>query len=190
MDEKYRNATHLRHLEQIANYNEDIDTLLIGDSIIERFEWYANKQFNKNVLILAKGGDKIEHLYYRLNYKSNPNFTNIKNVIFEIGANNLSVKKNNIDEIVKNINIIYKKIKEICPNSSIKYIPLYYFDEINPEIITNLNKKLEEVLKHDFLKDFWNDILPNHYDKSYFEDKIHLNKKSYDKFYDKINKFI
>ena len=97
---------------------------------------------------------------------------------------------NKYHEIVKNINIIYKKIKEICPNSNIKYIPLYYFDEINPEVIININNKLEEEFKQNFLKDFWKDILPNHYDKIYFEDKVHLNKDSYDKFYDKINTFI
>ena len=54
----------------------------------------------------------------------------------------------------------------------------------------NINNKLEEEFKQNFLKDFWKDILPNHYDKIYFEDKVHLNKDSYDKFYDKINTFI
>ena len=188
MEPKYREVTHDKHIEQLAKFNENIDTLLIGDSIIERVEWFAKKQFNENVLILAKGGDTIEHLYYRLTFEGNPNFLNIKKVLFNIGTNNLSKKNINTNDIVNNINTIYVRIKEMCPNAEIRFIPLYYLNKTNPEVITEINSKLK--LKMNCIDKFWNDILPNHYVPSYYLDDVHLNSSSYDKFYENIKKFI
>lgn len=188
MEPKYRPVTHDKHIEQLLKFNQNIDTLLIGDSIIERFEWFAKKKFDENVLILAKGGDTIEHLYYRLTFEGNPDFTNIKKVIFNIGTNNLGKKNINTNDIVNNINIIYLRIKEMCPNADIKFIPLYYLNKTNPDIITEINSQLK--LKMNLIDDFWSEILPNYYNASYYLDDVHLNESSYDKFYEHIKKFI
>ncbi len=191
MEAKYRQVTHDRHVEQLQKFNEKIDTLLIGDSIIERFEWFAKKNFNENVLILAKGGDTIEHLYYRLTYKENPDFTQIKKVIFNIGTNNLSKKNINIQQIVNYVSVIYNRIKEMCPNAEIKFIPLYHLNNTPSKIIDNINIDLKQSLSENvFINDFWSDILPDHYDRNYYLDDVHLNENSYDKFYNHINKFI
>jgi len=190
MEAKYRQVTHDKHIEQLSRFTENTDTLLIGDSIIERFEWFAKKEFTPNVLILAKGGDTIEHLYYRLTLKENPDFTKIKKVIFNIGTNNLGKKNINTDEIVNNIDTIYNRIKEICPNAEIKFVPLYYLSKTNPEITTNINLKLSKLFKNNYIDNFWENILPNFYDKNYYLDDVHLNESSYDKFYEQIKKFI
>lgn len=76
----------------------------------------------------------------------------------------------------------------MCPNADIKFIPLYYLNKTNPDIITEINSQLK--LKMNLIDDFWNEILPNYYDSSYYLDDVHLNESSYDKFYEHIKKFI
>ena len=181
---KYRKSTYDRHIEQISKYNDDVKTLIIGNSIIERFNWFANKKFQNNVLLLAKGGDTTNNLMYILTFKENPSFQNITKIYFNTGANDINGKSDEI--VINDILFVYDYLKKMSPKAIIKFIPLYHIDGINPTIINFINNGVKSKLKEDYLDGFWDTILPNGYEKNKYEDHIHLNKESYDLFYNKL----
>ncbi len=185
---KYRKTTHDRHIEQISKYNDEITTLIIGNLIIERFIWYAKKQFQSNVLLLAKGGDSTSNLMYILTYEKNPSFKNIKKIYFNTGANDIG--GNNDITVAKNIIYVYNYLKTRFPNAIVKFIPLYHIDGVNPAIINFINNFVKNKLGNDYLDNFWDSILPNGYDTNKYTDHIHLNLQSYDLFYDKLYSLI
>ena len=184
---KYREVTDKRHTEQLKKIDIYTDTILIGDSFFERLEWFSKINFNKNIKILAKGGDTIEHLLWRI--ENTPKNNNIKNVILNIGTNNLTNKFNDtqINDFINKIYYIIEEIKNIFPNSKIYYLPICFRKDIDKILIDKINIKINSNNNFVFLRNFWSDIIiSNGYDVKYFCDNVHLNLNTNMLFYNKI----
>ncbi|ARF10370.1 hypothetical protein Hokovirus_1_249 [Hokovirus HKV1] len=114
------NETHAKHVDFIKN-NNNYDTLLIGDSLLE------NIKDNNEWLNCSVGGDGVEHLLYRMFYINESlvsvldNFKTIKNIVILIGTNNTQ-KKNYGKNIYDGIINIVNNIKKI--NNKIRIIVL------------------------------------------------------------------
>lgn len=181
---EFRPATKKTHDEQVANFTDGINTLIIGSSVMERFIWFAKKDFSPNVLVLAKGGDRLEHLLWRLEHT--PNSPKIKKIVVQIGTNNLHPKKNNLEYIAAGIKHIVDLLYIKYPNADIKFPALYHRDDILPENVNTLNQLIKSKLGNMFIEDFWVGLLGDTFDQSKYVDHVHLNQKSYNWFYDRL----
>ena len=67
-----------------------VDQIIIGDSIVAGFLRYKDiwSKYFPNTLNLGIGGDRTEHILWRINNMKFP--SNIKSVIIEVGTNNIS----------------------------------------------------------------------------------------------------
>ena len=183
----FREASALTHSVQKEQINGDTNTLLIGDSFFERLEWFQQMQFDKNIKLLAKGGDKLENLLWRIeNTEMNDK---IEYVILNIGTNNLTTKfnENKINDLISKLYFLIEKIKNNFKNAKIYYLPLTPRKDIDISIINSFNSKIKSNSNFVFLQDFWIDILDtSSYDIQYYEDHVHMNKITNTKFFDKI----
>ena len=183
----YREASALTHNNQIKQIDDKTDTLLIGDSFFERLEWFQQIQFDKNIKLLAKGGDKLENLFWRI--KNTDLNDNIKYVILNIGTNNITSKfnENKINDFILKLYFLIERIKNNFKNAKIYYLPLIPRKDIDISIINSINSKIKSNNNFVFLQDFWTDILNTlAYDIKYYEDHVHMNKITNAKFYDKL----
>lgn len=182
---EFRPATKKTHDEQLENFTDGINTLIIGSSVMERFIWFAKKKFPPNVLVLAKGGDRLEHLLWRLEHT--PNSSKIKKIVVQIGTNNMNPKKNNLEYIAGGIKYIIDLLHTKYPNADIKFPALYNRGDILPENVSALNQLIKGHLGNVFIEDFWAGLLDHKvFDQSKYVDHIHLNQQSYNWFYDKL----
>lgn len=138
--------------------------MLIGDSIFERFVWYAKVAFTKNILIFAKGGDTIQHLLWRLN--TTPNSDKIKKIILHIGQNNISNKKTKASVIADGIKKTVDLLTVKFPNAQILFIDLYYQKNVDKIKTNDVNRLTEIALGSKFVSSFWKPMLPDGYDFS------------------------
>ena len=137
MEDKYRASTEAAHLEQLeerrALDEEGVPCRLmaIGDSHFERMRWnpemkdYYELLKKQNVCILAKGGDRIEHLSWRLSHQTlDPTlfpFAGLKGIALLIGCNNL------VDRPTKRMTIP-AKIRQIISRLQARFtVPIYLF---------------------------------------------------------------
>ena len=188
MQSLHREATAQRHNEQLLNFTDDIDTILIGDSVFERFVWFLKAEFKKNVLVLAKGGDTISHLLWRLD--NTPNSNKITKIILHIGQNNISNKKTKASAIADGIKKTVDLLTVKFPNASILFIDLYYQKNVDKSKTDDVNHLTEIALGSKFVSSFWKSMLPDGYDNTKYEDDVHLNMESYKRFYQLIMKLI
>jgi hypothetical protein len=193
---KYRSATESVHQRQVLGFTDKTTVLLIGDSIFQHFE-SLNHRFASNILILAKGGDTAEHLLWRLG--KTPDSNTVKQVILEIGTNNLGRKKNPeyLDYVCRGINYIISIIARKYPSATIHWLPLYGRADRPMSEVEHVNDSVEQFIETSDnklivnSKDFWYDLLPNNnYDRNKFFDHVHLNEHSYTWFYQSINRLI
>lgn len=184
---QHRRVTQERHEEQLRLFTESIDTILWGDSVFERFIWFAQKDFGPNVLILAKGGDKIEHLMWRAQHTEGS--TSIKNLVLHIGTNNLGGRQS-VDTIAGGILGAAETLHAKFPQARITLIPLYQRQDVDPSVVHSLNDKLREGINSEYTtlrSDFWDGLLPSdRYEKKFYEDNVHLTKRSYEWFYEQM----
>lgn len=187
MEPVLRKVTADLHAQQLVKYNEAIAayedvTLLIGDSVIERLQWYAHKTYAPNVVILAKGGDKTGHLLWRL--QNTPSSSRVKRVILHIGTNNL---KDSAKPVVDAIAQVTREIAKRFPEATIHLIPLYYRADIDPELICRVNVDIMRLPGVTAMPKFWDDILtPGQYNASEFADHVHMNLAGYERFHTKL----
>lgn len=184
---KHREVSEVIHKSQLEKINDNTDVLFIGASFFERLEWFQQIPFDKNIKILAKGGDMMEHLLWRI--ENTPKMENIKYIILNIGTNNLTSKfnENKINDFVAKLYFLIDKIKNNFPNAKIYYLPLIPREDIDTVIITSINSKIKSNNNFDFLEDFWTGIVDmTKYDKQFYEDHVHMNKETNTKFYDKL----
>lgn len=187
----YREATKQVHSNQVVKFQEMLNsgvnpiTLIIGSSVMERFDWFAKKTFPAHVVLLAKGGDKIEHLLWRLN--NTPNSDKVTKIIIQIGTNNLTVKNITTEQLSNGCVQVVTLLKNKFPRGKIIFPKLYYRGDVSTDKINKVNDELKRKLGDDFDEKFWDDFLPgNEYDSSKYLDHVHLNKESYDSFYKKM----
>eukprot|EP00047_Mylnosiga_fluctuans_P017120 m.58872 g.58872 ORF g.58872 m.58872 type:complete len:410 (-) comp6930_c0_seq2:65-1294(-) len=177
----YRAATAERHAEQVAGFTAATTTLLVGDSIIERLVWFAQAHFSRETLVLAKGGDRIEHLLWRL--QETPDSPTIARVVLIIGTNNLGGKATPT-AIATGIAQVVTVLRVKYPAAAIDVLPLYNRASISPSIISEVNSTAQADLAAaqgvTWRAGFWDGLLPSgEYDASHYDDEVHLNLASY-----------
>lgn len=186
----HRPQTEAVHAAQIQKISAtETRTLWIGDSVFERLEWFLlepqQKVLPSHVALLAKGGDKIEHLIWRLMHTLGGNF--ITRVVFQIGTNNLT-KKSNPEEIASGIAQVYQKIRVLVPEpATITFLPLYLRKDIPSYIIHTINTMVEQDFHIPTLTHFWDGILDtSEWQESEYVDHVHLNLEKYNLFFEKL----
>lgn len=206
--DKYRASTEKAHLEQLSELAAGTRCrfMLLGDSYFERFRWnpelqaYLELLKKLGVFILAKGGDKIEHLSWRLSHQTlDPAifpFTDLEGIGLLIGLNNLA------DKPAKRLTIP-DKICQILDRLNSRFnVPIYLFtlphtpqsrdegwdiDTINQMIIQQCHNRSPPVfivdpwgpINKDLMDNFKSEALEVGAGTDYFEDQAHLNQKGY-----------
>jgi len=181
----HRPATEETHLEQLKKLdvvlkeNSDV-CLLVGDSILAHLENYP---LPSNCGVLAKGGDKIGHLMWRLNHT--PSSDQVVKIILHIGTNNLSKKMNveKLENLSTSVTKVVEKLGSKFPRATLYVLPYFPREDVPVDYVNTINNKLAGT--SEFLIDFW-DFLPSTYDKNFYFDHVHLNDASNSLFHEKI----
>ena len=200
-------CTPLKHLfkknwsELFMNHQIDLScstpsTIVIGDSIaagLARFSdvWH---NFFRNALNLGIGGDRTEHVIWRVDNLSFP--ASIKYVIIHCGTNN--IKFNNATDIANGILCVYYLIQSKLPNAQIIVTGLFprsqkfsYFRQIVNDVNIELGNacSLYQIL---FLKpnDDWLQANGKLNPQLFWDDDLHLSKTGYQKFATSLSNFI
>ena len=171
-------------------------TIVIGDSIaagLARFSdvWH---NFFRNALNLGIGGDRTEHIIWRVDNLSFP--ASIKYVIIHCGTNN--IKFNNPTDIANGILCVYYLIQSKLPNAQIIVTGLFprsqkssYFSQIVNDVNIELGNacSLYQIL---FFKpnDEWLQENGKLNPQLFWDNDLHLSKTGYQKFATSLSNFI
>ena len=171
-------------------------TIVLGDSVAAgpaRFSdvWH---NFFRNALNLGIGGDRTEHIIWRVDNLSFP--ASIKYVIIHCGTNN--IKFNNPTDIANGILCIYYLIQSKLPNAQIIVTGLFprsqkfsYFRQIVNDVNIELGNacSLYQIL---FFKpnDDWLQANGKLNPQLFWDDDLHLSKTGYQKFATSLSNFI
>ena len=182
---------HELHVPALAALpTASLTIVLLGDSRLERFSWYAPdtkinhlaKSFNAGV-----GGDKIENVLYRIEQGLLRAMEDKipKLWVLSIGTNNLRVKGRDglkEDEIEAFV-VLVAAILRAAPESTVLMTELSYRKDIDEAIVDVVNRQFLEVLK-DFNAAFgmeravWHE-LPVLTKEQHLLDHVHFNKEGY-----------
>lgn len=189
---KQRAATQKVHEEQLKHMatlspGPDGLSVLVGDSFMERLEWDARlypDQFPAHTALLAKGGDTIEHLLWRL--QNTPGSVQVRKVVLLIGTNNLGcstvkVCKYTPQDIALGIVECRDLLRGLYPNADIVILPLAPRSDVTQAQIDSVNRELAG--EPGFLPSFWTDLGITEYRPGQYCDHVHLNKVSYGLFH-------
>jgi len=190
---KFRQSTATRHKEQLAKLDEcqaEVTRILASDSNGERVLWMEELEHirrrleEQRVAVLAKGGDRVENLAWRLSEQTLDAtrfpFPRLESVIVSIGLNNLG------DRDASNTP---EKIMDIVHQFRTRFptLPIYVLALPNTPLgeekgwnVGELNSKLQELCATmpNVVYTFpWQGINAGHYDSI---DKLHLTRAGYD----------
>lgn len=196
--EKRTDETHQKH-QELYNGNQ-YDIVMIGDSMIERWEYeecssnYLNElKNNHSIATMGVGGDCVENLLYRLQAERCilDNITINKCVYLMIGTNNISTKTS-IDNIIEGINNIINIIASKINNSVVFGVfALPYRIDVDNKKTDELNDRLKQLVesKNNHSNKFYSFVdtidMQNDYD-----DHVHFNQSGYKKWFDYLQSII
>lgn len=168
-------------------------TILLGDSITDFFNWYElfydfSKSTGQAVYNRGISGDTTDRLLERLH----ENVLNIspKNVVLLIGTNDIG-RGLPLEMSVRNVDLILKEIKEACPDANVIFQAVY---PINKPMRFRSEKRSNEkidLMNKEFIKlsekynCCWLDITDKLKDtdgnlkKEFTYDGLHINVKAY-----------
>ena len=154
---------HNRFNEIVQENQGQIDLAFIGDSITQGWErngkavwetYYANRK----ALNLGIGGDRTQHVLWRLD---NGNIDGIspKVAVIMIGTNNSANDRNSASEIVDGVTAIVAKLRKQTPNTKLMLLGIFPrgadFNEQRGKIL-QVNQTLSRL--HDGKSIFYQDI--------------------------------
>lgn len=156
LKEKRRDATATRHAEQLAELaprQNNITCLWLGDSYPERVLWMpelaaVRERLAPHVAILAKGGDRVENLAWRLSEQtldtSRFSFPRLQSVVLSIGLNNLADK--DADKTPEKIMSIVRRLRARFPTLPIHVLalPSTPLGALSGWIVDEMNSRLHE----------------------------------------------
>ena len=178
----YREATAQRHTEQLTELVASAakpDTLVLGDSYFERLLWNHDLDVHRKSLaplrpaIFAKGGDKVEHLNWRIkNLLENlpDQLSNVKRIILFIGLNNGAKERALTDKIQCGID----RLRTVWPTVPLYVLTLPPVPSIAPASLVGLNTSIQRLTGCTVI-DPWAGIG----DPTHFCDHIHLSPTGY-----------
>ncbi len=197
----YRERTHNTHLRRdlprVKDRTKSVEVVFIGDSHFERLLTFGNlkNHLPKNACIAAVGGDKIEHVMYRLESALGILHTlskrkETRKVVFMAGGNNglhtgVRNVRANIDEMVNNVRYIIALIQQYLPGAGIYIWAIPTDPALCPDIDT-YNRKLESMCRDardesvKFSSSVHNATLASdHCCLDIWDDQVHMNEKGY-----------
>ena len=179
------------HSGCIARQMEIADVVLYGDSIIKNYSEKWTKAFGKTCMNFGFGGDRIEHVLYRVENGVIP--FRVRIVVVHVGSNNLS--KVSPKKIANGIHQICKAINKDRTGVDIIVTGVLPRKGIELSQVCEVNQHLETLLVGNTLRAFY--IPPDIQEWTidgkqdpfiYFEDGIHPNYLGYAKMVKHIQK--
>jgi beta-glucosidase len=192
----WKERTHSTHQTHLTQYDgKQVDYAFIGDSMIERWlstgkSFWANLN-NKSICAnLGVGGDKLQHLLYRIDgtkVKSILDTIHVtKGVILMIGSNNL--EQTSTAHLVAGIINVVNMIARFCPTIKICVYGLTDRTDVATRKISDVNDAIRSAIlmaKNDQIKFRFFGNLVNQ-DDTYFDDFVHLSDLGYNVWYDNL----
>ncbi|MEP1448611.1 MAG: putative glycoside hydrolase [Paraglaciecola sp.] len=118
-----------RHKEKLAKRSQEVELLMIGDSITHGWEdkgktvW--DKEFSDiNTINLGFGGDRTENVLWRLEHGAIDNIAP-KLAVIMIGTNNTGHRLDPPEEIYQGIDAIVEKIQQKLPKTKIVIFSIF-----------------------------------------------------------------
>ena len=180
---------HLAKLEEAKS--RPVDIVMIGDSITHRWELKGQTVWNefyshRNALNLGFGGDRTEHVLWRLRQGEVDSITP-KVAVLMIGTNNTGQRMDPADHTVKGIEAIVLELRRRLPNTRILLLAIFPRDHSPHNEMRRRNNKVNARIAHladeqdifflDLSRHF---IEPDGTLKSdLFPDQLHLNQAGY-----------
>lgn len=167
----------------------DVDLLFIGDSITQGWEGAGKdvwKEFygNRKAVNLGIGGDRTEHVLWRLD---NGNIDNIspKLAVLMIGTNNSG--SNTSEEIAAGVKAIVTKLRTKLPTTKVLVLAVFPRGETNADAKRQVNMKANAIIqgladnKNVFFKDIGKGFLKedDKLTKDIMPDLLHLSPAGY-----------
>jgi hypothetical protein len=138
----HREATAAVHEEQLRLLSAHKRVLWVGDSVIERLGWFAKLPLPAHVAMLAKGGDRMCHLLWRLEHT--PTQPHVSLVIWHIGVNDISnfphrsTPERNCAAVERSLmpmfETVLQELRRVAPHATLLYLPLYGFRDPNQHV--------------------------------------------------------
>lgn len=178
---------HDKFNERIKKGN--VDLIFIGDSITQGWEGagknvWAKYYGSRNAVNLGIGGDRTEHVLWRLD---NGNIEGIspKLAVLMIGTNNSG--SNSSKEIAEGVTAIVNKLRKQLPNTKVLVLGIFPRGADEADKRRQVNKGANEIISKlaDEKNIFYLDIGPKFLEadgklsKEIMPDLLHLNEKSY-----------
>lgn len=118
-----------RHALVESMRGRSVDLVLVGDSIVHFWEWrhpdsWRKLQKGRTVLNLGYGGDKTQHVIWRLEHGELDGYT-AKNVVLMIGTNNNNWNASNPTNVTKAIETIVALIRRKQPGARLILHPIF-----------------------------------------------------------------
>lgn len=167
----------------------NVDLIFIGDSITHGWEGsgknvWARYYGHRNAVNLGIGGDRTQHVLWRLDH-GNVDGVRPKVAVIMIGTNN-SGKRNTASEIVDGVAAIVKKLREKLPRTKILLLDIFprgeQFNEQRGQIlqVNQALRRLEDGAFVHFLEIGDNFVQSDgSMDKEILPDFLHLSEKGY-----------
>lgn len=115
--------------QRVAETGEKAQVVFIGDSITQGWEGagkevWAKYYAHRNALNLGIGGDRTQHVLWRLD---NGNLTGLKPkaAVVMIGTNNSNGEDNTPGQIVDGVAAIVKKLRETLPQTKVLLVAIF-----------------------------------------------------------------
>jgi lysophospholipase L1-like esterase len=195
MESRYKKRTHdthmNRHLPYVKDEKKHVDIVLLGTSHFERLVWFnadVRKQLPRKVFVAGVGGDRVEHILYRLEskdgllYAFNQRKNKPKKIILLAGGNNLLSNYSSADkpaEIVEKMKYVINYIRKELPDTYLEVWAIPRNEENSPEI-EEYNTLLEKMCEEEqvpFSKEVYKKT--KQHPNTIFHDGCHLSKEGY-----------
>ena len=181
----------LRNRNQIADAKGEIDVVMLGDSITHNWESNGARSLAEmrqlyTVLDAGYGGDRTEHLLWRIKYGGELDGYKAKVITLMIGTNNVGHRKDRPEDIAAGVEDILALIGEKQPGAKILLMPIFPRGENAQDanrVITDAANKLIKSCA-DGERVFWIDFNDKFLDEKgdtikWMPDRLHPNAAGY-----------
>jgi lysophospholipase L1-like esterase len=107
----------------------NVDLIFVGDSITQGWEGagkevWARYYGHRNAVNLGIGGDRTQHVLWRLDH-GNVNDIQPKAAVIMIGTNNSGANRNTASEMVDGVTAVVKKLREKLPQTRLLLLDIF-----------------------------------------------------------------
>ena len=177
---------HSTHIFQLAHCSKNFTTVLIGDSMFERFKTtggYTSIGASPSVVNAGVGGDRICQVLYRfqrglLEAIQRNQGSHIGSIVLHMGSNNLNRRNPLRDDAVYEYELVLEAVRRaFAENCRIVVTAIFERRDVKKEDIEASNGKLKQMVEKFGGRVIW--LPAPQMDKKWFLDGAHLNKRGY-----------